>query len=365
MSGWSAAGEKGEIFPNRGCTRLMRQVYAGSQRLQRAGIACFACTGLAFLVSIQPAFGQGSTPEKAPPSPITIVEPAALPFSSGELAQALLARLFPSDDGGVPHVQVTPADAGAVTVKVGVRSRLVTLADRSGPAAARVVALVIAELMTIDPNVAEEEKAEDAEEEDADPEPPAGVVARAPKVLPPSSVTIAAPASEPTDAGQPLHLFLTGGLAKGMGSDELLAGIIDADVALPSPLGPEWLQLMPSAGWVYTPTHNAGSFREVSFSQAIVRVLGGADVGPLNFAAGPFLARYNLDGVADQEGFLFGAEALARWGTQLFSQTRLVVTARAHAYGNRLRVAYADGGSYATPRLEATIGVGVAWDSRP
>jgi len=339
----------------------MRQVYAPSQRPPRAAIARFACAGVAFLAAIQPAFGQGSTPEEAS-SPIILVEPTALPFSSGELAQALLARLFPSDDGTLPHVQVAPADAGGVTITVGVRSRLVTLAERSGPAAARVVALVIAELMTIDPDVAEQDEEDD--EEDAGPEPRAGVVAKAPKIPQPAPLTIAAPAAEPPDAHTPLHLFLTGGLAKGIGSEELLAGIIDADVALPSPLGPEWLQLMPSAGWVYTPTRNAGSFREVSFSEAIVRVLGAADVGPLDVAAGPFLARYDLGGVASQGGFLFGAEALARWGTPLSRQTRLVVTARAHAYGNRLRVAFADGGTYATPRLEATIGVGLAWDSR-
>jgi hypothetical protein len=284
-----------------------------------------------------------------------------LPFSSGELAQALLARLFPTDDATLPRLQVAPADSGTVAVQVGSRSRVVTLAERTGPGAARVVALVIAELMTIDPEVAEQpEEAEETDEDDASPASRAGTRAEAAKR--PAPITIAAPAVQPTEAGTPRRLFVTAGAAKGIGSDELLAATVDADVALASPFGPSWLRLTPSVGLVYTPTHDAGTVREVSFSEGILRALGGGDLGPLDLAAGPFVAGYAIQGVASHTGILFGAEALARWGTPLSLRTRLVIAARVHAYGNRLRVAFSEGGTYATPRLEATLGVGLAWD---
>src|SRR4029079_5063129 len=70
-------------------------------------------------------------------------------FSSAELTQALLARLFPADDGAdPPGLRIAPAGAGTVNVQISDRSRVVAIAARSGPAAARVIALVIAELLS-------------------------------------------------------------------------------------------------------------------------------------------------------------------------------------------------------------------------
>lgn len=308
------------------------------------GLARIACAGLALAAVGRPASGQEL------PAPITMVDPSTAPFSSAELGQALLARLFPGEDAGPPQVRIAPAGNGAVTVEVGERSRLVTLGDRTGPAAARVVALVIAELMS--------DAAESEAKRAAAAPPPPRVTAATASTLPPESV-VAAPSPAPTGSTAPLRLYLTGGVAKGAGAEELLAATVDADLTVPL-VGR--LRLAPSAGLVYTPTRNPGSWNEVSFSSAVARLLGGGSLGVLDLYGGPFVARYSIDGANPHDGVLFGAEVLARVAAPLSRRTRLVVATRGHAYGNRVRVVWADGHGYATPRLELTIGVGLAWD---
>jgi hypothetical protein len=278
-----------------------------------------------------------------------MVDPSTSPFSSAELGQALLARLFPGEDAGPPQVRIAPAGNGAVTVEVGERSRLVTLGDRTGPAAARVVALVIAELMS---------DAAESEAKRAAAAPPPRVTAASASNLPPESV-LAAPSPAPAGSTPPLRLYVTGGVAKGAGAEELLAATLDADVTVPM-VGR--LRLAPSAGLVYSPTRNPGSWNEVSFSSAVARLLGGGSVGVLDLYGGPLVARYNIDGANPHSGVLFGAEVLARVAAPLSLRTRLVVATRGHAYANRVRVVWSDGHGYATPRLELTIGVGLAWD---
>jgi hypothetical protein len=318
-------------------------VDARKHRIRWATIARFACAGLAFVAAVQPGRGQAQTADQPSPAPITVVDPAAVPFSSADLVNALLARLTPEGEAGPPRVQVAPADAGAVDVQVGDRSRRVALGERIGPAAARVVALVIAELMSSGPEVESEDDADD----DAAPVSPV--------------VTVSAPPAPPADPGAPPpRLYVTSGLARGVGSEELLAGTIDADLAMP--IGRSGLRLAPSAGLVYMPTRDAGTWREVSFASGTARMLAGRTFGVLDLFGGPFVAGYSVGGATEHAGVLFGAEALARVAIPLSQRTRLVFATRVHAYGNRVRVLFADGWAYSTPRLELTIGVGLAWD---
>jgi hypothetical protein len=320
-------------------------VSAHEQRIGWATIARFACAGLAFAAVAQPARGQAQTPDQPSSAPITLVDPGAVPFSSTDLAQALLARLFPEEELSPSRVRVGPAAAGAVDVKVGDRSRRVALGERNGPAAARVVALVIAEIMSSGPEVEAEGAAGD-DEDDAPVSP---------------LVTVSAP-TEPVPAvrGAPPRLYVTTGVAKGVGAEELLAGTLDVDLALQ--VGRSGLRLAPSAGLVYMPTRNAGTWGEVSFASAAARLLAGGSWGVVDLFGGPFVAPYSVRGATQHAGVLFGAEALARIAVPLSRRTRLVFATRLHAYGNRVRVVWADGGAYATPRLELTISVGLAWD---
>ena len=282
-------------------------------------------------------------------APLPAVDPG-LPFSTGELAQALLARLSPADESGPPRLKVEPAGADAVTIQVGDRSRVVQIGARTGPAAARVVALVIAELLSDDGDSAQEERG-------AAPA-PAVTVARsqnetAAPVLTSSPSVVSGPSPSP-------RLCVTGGATKGLGTEELLAGTIDADVVLP--YGPSWARVVPSAGLVLMPKRNDGTFDEVAFRSVVGRLLAGSSWGPLELLGGPFAAAYSITGATDHAGVLLGGEALARFTLPLSRRLSLVAAARIDIYANRVRVRWVDGGGYATPRVSAAIGVGLAWD---
>src|SRR5579871_154808 len=199
-----------------------------------AGVALLAAAAL-------PARAQTA---EAPP-PLTLGSPEALPFSDAELQQALLARLLPPGDEagapGLPRVAVEPAGEGAGTVRVGGQRRVVTVGGSSGPGAPRVVALVIAELLTA------------AAEPPAEPAAPAVTASTA--GAPPAAIAADGEASAgPARTSAPpwaQRLSVTAGAAKGTNGDELLAGTLDADVVVPLPGG--GLRLYPSAGLTFMP----------------------------------------------------------------------------------------------------------------
>jgi hypothetical protein len=159
------------------------------------------------------------------------------------------------------------------------------------------------------------------------------------------------------------RLTVVAGASKGTGSEEQVAATVDADVALR--LGSHGLRLVPSVGLVYSPTRNAGTFDEASFSAVVARLLGGRSWRLADVLAGPLVSPYTIAGANPHAGVLFGAEALVRVNVPVSAHARLVVGARADAYANRVRVLFVDGGGYATPRLALALGGGVAWDWAP
>jgi hypothetical protein len=290
------------------------------------------------------------------------VDPETLPFSSAELTQALLARLFPADDGAdAPGFRIAPAGAGTVTVQIGDRSRVVAIGDRSGPAAARVIALVIAELLS---GAGAEAAPDEGAEAQAAPtatvlraagEPPGRFDGTAPAVPTAPGAT-----SAMSDRSVVPRLSVAGGASKGTGSEELLAGTLDADVVLP--IGGGWARLAPSAGLTVMPSRNVGSFNEVSFRAGAARLLAGGSWGPFDLLGGPFVTAYSIGGATEHSGFLFGGEVLARVSTPVSRRFRVFAAARADAYANRVRVVWTVDNGYATPRLGLAIAVGFAWD---
>ncbi len=306
---------------------------------------------LALLVAAAAASpARAETADAPPPAPLTLVQPEALPFSDVELQRALLARLLPpaGEPGGPgpPRAEVAPAGEGAVTVHVGARSRVVALGNRSGADAARVVALVIAELLSAG---AEADTAADA---------PAVVpsVAVAPSE-PLPTIVATAPTPRP---GSAWRLCMTAGAEKGTSDEELLTGTLDVDLVVP--LGRGRLRLAPSAGLTVMPTRDAGTIYEVSFVSVAARVLGGASFGPVDVLGGPVVSPYSIGGAIPHAGVLFGAEAMARLTAPLSNQLRLVVATRLDAFADRVRIHWADGQVYATPRVGIGVGVGLAWD---
>jgi hypothetical protein len=304
-------------------------------------LTCAAVAGLA--VAARGAHAQAETPV----APVTPAQADPLPFTNAELEQALLARLLtpPDETGALRTTRVEPAEPGAVRVQVGTRSRVVALGERTGAAAARVVALVIAELVSAAPDASASA---------------AAVPAVSPPLVPPPRAAVApAPPATPSGRSSVPRVCLTGGVAKGVGNEELLAGTLDADLVVP--IGRGRLRIAPSVGLVITPTRNAGTFDEISFAGAALRMLGGVAIGPIEVLAGPLLSPYSIGGATPHDGLLLGGEAVARVAAPLAERLWLVAATRADGYATRVRVNWADGRAYGTPRLGLAVDVGLAW----
>jgi hypothetical protein len=304
--------------------------------------------GVALLAAAGPARAQTA---EAPPPGLTLVRPEALPFSDADLQQALKARLSPVGRAGPPHATVEPVGEEAVTVSVGEASQLVTLGDRSGPAAARVVALVIAELVS-----------EAAEASPA----PAAAPAAEPKVVaapaaphePPASISVGA---EPVQGrAWARRLSVTAGLAKGTNGEEWLAETLDVDLALDLPW--EGPRLYPSIGLTIMPTRNQGQAEEASFRAIAARALAGGRLGPVDVAAGLVVSPYSIGGAVLHSGVLVGGETMGQLMFSLSHHLRLCTGLRVDVFADRVRALFADGRAYATPRIQIGLGVGLAWD---
>ena len=165
--------------------------------------------GVAFVAGPVPPLLRAKPRATAPPAPITAVDPGAgLPFSTAELEQALLARLSPAD-ARPRRVEGRARRRRRVTIQVGDRSRVVTIGERTGPAAARIVALVIAELLSDDA---------DAAQADGGGRAAAVTVARWPMSRAPVRPHRI---GRPRRPSPPPRLCFTGGATKGMGTEEL------------------------------------------------------------------------------------------------------------------------------------------------
>src|SRR5580765_9057783 len=93
------------------------------------------------------AFVAASAPAVAPAATVVRLQTSgSLPFTAEELEQAAGARLTMSAEPGAAVVIVGPADDQGVHLQMGGRRKVVLVGDRAGLAAARLVALAMAEL---------------------------------------------------------------------------------------------------------------------------------------------------------------------------------------------------------------------------
>lgn len=293
--------------------------------------------------------------DPAPPAELALTGAAELPFSETELQQALLARVLSAGEGpGQPRTRVERVSSGVVAVHVGDRTQVVALGERTGVSAARVVALVIAELLAARQTTGTAEPAPAVAAGRIDS--PAPVAALPPVALapPPVAPTPAAP-SRPTK----LSVAVTGGASKGTGSQERLAGTLNADVSIGG--GRRW-RLVPSVGLIGMPTENARRLDEVSFLAGTLRVLAGGVWGPVDLLAGPFFEVYRIGGATEHSGTLAGGELVARVTAPLSARLRLVTGLRLDAYINRVRVHWVGGDAFATPRVGGAVDLGLQWD---
>ena len=302
----------------------------------------------------------------------------AASFSAAELEDAVRARVpvarrlemseaVDSAGAGRPEaaagdgeremlVTVAPAAPRTVWVRAGQREQVVELGDQRGGAAARVVALVIADLIG-------DELA-----------PPAGtdrqVVTsparrRAATVSAPPPLTI----STPLTVGRSIlwsetrwRMAVTAGTSKGIGSDESLCLRAEADAGRPLVGG---LVLGSALGVVVIPERNRGRPDALSYTAAVARAWAGWRSEPLEAGVGPFLSPYAIGGATPHTGVLAGAGVLARLVTPLSARLRLIIAARADGYLNRVHTTWLGSGGFATPRLDLALTAGLGWDAGP
>jgi hypothetical protein len=222
----------------------------------------------------------------------------------------------------------------------------------SGLAAARVVALAIAEIAAEQPDSADAAPSESA--------PPTVVVAPPPG--PPSIATPAAlapSATPPLDA--PVRLSIALGSAKGTETVEPFTWTCEASAAFPR----RGFDLVAGLGvWDMLP-HNVGRPDEVSLLAGVVRAGAGWSAGPLQVVLGPFVAPFRLEGpLVSHRGVLAGGGVMARAGWRPFtaSSVELFGSLRVDVFANRVQVAATSPDGIATPRVAASLAIGIGWD---
>jgi len=267
-----------------------------------------------------------------------------LPFTAEELEQAAGARLAMSAETGAAVVIVGPADEAGVQVRMGDRRTVVVVGARAGLAAARIVALAIAEF------------AADAPADASTAQPAAAPAPKAPAAI---AAAIPPPASPPPRP--PVTISVALGGAKGLDAAEPLTGTCEADVTLPL----SRFDVVGTLGVWEVPTRHAGLPDEASFVAGVVRASAGWRSGPWQLLLGPFVAPYRLEGGVDHTGVLAGGGAMVRVGSRFAAAPKVQVfgSFRVDAFANRVRVSVVGAeASFASPRLAAAVAVGVGWD---
>ena len=245
-----------------------------------------------------------------------------LPFSQAELHEALALRVRAS----VP-IEVTATTGGDAIVRVGDKQRTVELGDSRGPAAARRVALAVADLTT-----------------DVDP-------------LPAPAIRSAAP---PPDTPSRTRLSLLAGPAGGSNLDGVRFQVaLDARLRLVSGLG-----VFGSAG--YAPGPDAAvdgiaiSLRSVPLRLGLLWQLGA-----LELRLGAVAAPYWLDGaMTSPSGIVAGGGVSALYAIDLAPQLDLVLAAGADAFANRDAFQIHGTNALATNRIATWGALGLGWRPR-
>jgi len=274
-----------------------------------------------------------------------------LPFTSDELEQAVGARLTMSAAASAELVTVGPMDEAGVSVRMGGREAVVPIGAHSGLAAARVVALAIAEIAAEAPDDADAEASESA---------PPTVVAP-PGSGPPSIATPAAPPGATSPQEVLVRLSVAVGTTKGLEGVEPFTWTGEAAAAFPR----RGFDIVAGLGVWDMPKRNGGRPDEVSFLAGVVRAGAGWSIGPMQVAVGPFLAPYRLEGpLVSHTGALVGAGVMARagWKPVAASSVEVFGALRVDLFANRVRVAAESPDGFATPRVAASLAIGIGWE---
>lgn len=263
--------------------------------------------------------------------------PPALPFREHELADALAARL----PGIAPRDLTLAIVDGRVLVTLGAHVRLVDLGDAKDVEAARVLALVIADLAR-----------------EPLPQPPTET-----EPVPPALAALPA-RPRPADAQAPskpdrarLGLDVTG--QRGLAREESWS--FDVGIAASTAV---WRNLLVAARVGYTGSpavESSATGTRVRFSALSLRPALGVRLQLFELSAGPSLLPFWLAGGEGRREVLAGAHVqLALWAPLLRS-VRLLARLCFDLFANRTRMYAGSDQVLTTPRVMAGLALGVGW----
>ncbi len=262
----------------------------------------------------------------ARPSPIELGVDPGLPFTTEQLAQALAPRVSGSS---IAPLTVTAHGEGAARVDARGVTRVVTFGDRTGYAAARVVALAIYDLLLVEPN------------------PP--VLARLDD------------RARPEPARSMVRLAALGGVMKGAGSAQPLG--LTVSVALTVALGGR-LHGRVSVGSWWAPERDPMSVN-AGLQAWPIRIGAGARWGHVHVVAGPIVMPYVLSGAVYRRGATVGLGASADAGLRIGRGLRLVAAGGLDAFANQIEVRTNGARVFATPRIALSVALGLAVEVGP
>ncbi|MCC6994471.1 MAG: hypothetical protein IT370_07570 [Deltaproteobacteria bacterium] len=357
-------------------------------------------------------------PAGADAASFRIAVSGTLPFSQDELAQVVGARVELSQDASATMIEIA-GSPGRVAVSLLGRKRTVDLGAQRGSRAARLVALVVSDLMleaavlpsgddlhgfdeapaaTDDGAVDTDDGvvADDPDESDEIDEPipgaprptarPRPVASAAPAPAPartrlrPRSSPRPAPArrrpagdaamamdddgtistvrarSSGSGARSRFQLSMIPGL--GIGTDD--SGLITEQVAvgLSGPLLSR--RFLVEVAALLVPTARVPSGDGISMSEQSMRVGYGDRHGVFSAFIGPHFSIYQLDGARDSSRVGFGGRLLAT--PRLVGALRLAISGSLDYYFNRIHVLIGGQEAFSTPRLNLQLGLGLAWN---
>lgn len=265
-------------------------------------------------------------------APVRAELPAGLPFDAQELADALSARV----PGVMPHDLTLASTAGGVLVSLGARARVVDLGKAQQAEAARVVALVVADML-------------------AEPLPP----------LPPAPASAPAVSATPGAVGMPaastdrarFGLDLAG--QRGMAPEESWS--FDVGMGASATV---WRRLLLAGRIGYTgsaPVESSATGTRVRFNALTLRPALGLRLRLLELSGGPTLMPFWMQGGEGHRDLLAGGHVqLAVW-VPVTRSVRLLARLCCDLFANRTRLYAGSDAVLTTPRAMAGLALGLGW----
>jgi hypothetical protein len=253
-----------------------------------------------------------------------------LPFDEQELGAALAARV-PALQRSDLHLEATD---GMLVVRWRERVRIVELGEARGSAAARVVALVVAD-MTLQETLPGPREAD---------------------VPAPAAAATAATPVSPTDR---VRLSVDGALQRGAAGEESWS--FDLGVAATAALRRRLVLSARLGYWTAPTVRSQATGTRVQFDALSLRPTIGGRFGLLELSGGPVLAPYWVRGGEGHRDLLAGAGLQLSLWLAVIDALRITTRVQLDVLGNRARLYAGDDLVVATPRFMFGLALGFAW----